>query len=394
MDTCNQTPDTCADPALSLAGMAAPRPMLGVVSTRFQLAHPPEPRPDDWRIGTELLLEWLRVDADFVAAGRAGAMTKMASWALPPAATSARGVPVFAPWLCWSPTALQHGGHPTLPKANWTASYLLDCGAGPRLSPCGIDVVLMSPLPAACAAHDADGIALPRADVLKAMIRAAKVEGREKLAIIVNARQRNAVARQLMIADRALTRDGIKVDILTIEDALRPLMDGPALWDAIIAMPDVRSIVFAMLSETSGVRGPWPMLWHGPRQLQLITSEGGAEGISRVPLDAPTLIHGLALSLRHAGCDHAAWRLHAEWARLRDSGVTTPGRGSIAPYVSQASDADFITMLVRDLASSKRPVRGWRTLGDSEQNSSRPHAANLRVVASNSPTPVQSKRSL
>ena len=394
MDKSNQTFETCADAAFCDAGPALQRPVLGVVGARFQLAHPPEPGPDDWRMGTELLLEWLNIDADFVAIGRTDVFARMAGWTLPLAAPAARGVPVFAPWLCWSPTALQQGGHPGLPEAHWTASYLLDCGAGLRLSPRWIDVVLMSPLPAVCAAQDADGIALPRTDVLRAMILAAKAEGREKLAIILHARQRNSVARQLMTADRTLTRDGIKVDILTIEDALRPLMDGPALWDAIIAMPDVRSIVFSMLSETSGVRGPWPLLWHGPRKLQLITSEGGAEGRSRVPLDAPALIHGLALSLRHAGTVHAAWRLHAAWARLRDSGVTTPGRGSIAPYVSQAGDADFITMLVRDLAPGKRAVPDWRALGPSEPKPLHTHAPNLRVVASNPPVPAQSKRSL
>lgn len=396
MENGNQMSGRCRDFAVCDAGIGAAAmsgTALAVVRTRLQLAAPSQTPTADWRDGIDDLLGWLGIDVNVVPACSARGVSRMPGWTVPPVVNAAAGVPVFAPWLCWSPAAFQHGGLASLPKAQWVASYLLECGVGLPLAPCGVDIALMSPLPAVCTLDSAAGVPLPHAAVLKGMIGAAKAERRSKLAIILHARQRNAVARQLMIADRILTRDGITLDILTIEDALRPLMDGGAPWDAIIAMPDVRSIVLAMLSHASGVRGPWPMLWHGQRGIQLITSEGGVDGMTRVPLDAPTLIHALALSLRHAGLSHSAWRLHEAWARLRDSGVTTPGRGSCAPYVSQRCDADFIAMLVKNLAPSKRPVRSWRALACVERPTRPSQRANLQVVAStNAPIPVQSKR--
>jgi hypothetical protein len=109
--------------------------------------------------------------------------------------------------------------------------------------------------------------------------------------------------------------------------------------------------------------------------------------VSRLPLDAPALIHALALTLHEAGMGRAAWRLHDAWARLRDSGVTSMGRGTDAPYVSAVADDAFLTMLCRDGAVSKRPQMPWRALKNAQIANSGGHLPTLRVVASTSPFP-------
>lgn len=369
--------------AVSQPVQAIARPGLALVSASFQLAMPDQPAPDPWREGIDNLLGWLGITAEFVPAAAPRRLPRMADWALP-AASTARRVPVFAPWAGWSPSAFQHGGLAGLPVAQFAASYLSDHGRG--LGPAqatGIDLVLMSPHPAVCAIEEAGGAPMPRADVMKAMIRAAREEGRRKLTIILHARQRNAIARQLMAADRGLTRDGLTIELITIEEALRPLKAGAAGWDAIIAMPDLRSIVFTLLAEASGIRGPWPMLWQGGEVL-LVACEAAGEGAVRPALDAHVLIQSLALVLYHSGAIRAAGRLHEAWARLRDGGLTTPGRGSDAPYVNEIRDVDFIAMLCHGHAASKRSVKPWRALGNTETPNAGSHIGVLRVVGSNS----------
>jgi hypothetical protein len=233
-----------------------------------------------------------------------------------------------------------------------------------------------------CEQGEATGIPQPRAAVLQTMIHAAKAEGREKLAIIVHARQRNAIAQQLLLADRILTRGEIALDIIPIEAAIGPLMRGAAPWDAVIVMPELRGLVFAMLAEASGVDGAWPMLWHGA-QLSLITSESQGEGLARRPLDAAVLIHALALCLNHAGNSHAAIRLYEAWARLRDSGVTTPARGSPAPYVTQLAETAFVERLCNQGTASRRPVPVWRALGNKTLKNPWRDPVSLRLIASN-----------
>lgn len=387
MENSNQTSEKHCDATGLASGQEHAidrRSRFAVVSSQLRLSQPAEPAPDDWREGFEQLVGWLGIDTQWVADARLRGLKQVACWAIPGATLP--DAPVFAPWLCWSPTAFQHGGIASLPRAHWVASYLLDHGIGLASRQRGIDCMLMSPHPAMCEQGEAGGIPLPRAAVLQAMIRAAKAEGREKLAIIVHARQRNAIAQQLLLADRALTREGIALDIIPIETAIAPLMRGAAPWDAIIVMPDLRGLVFAMLAETSGVDGAWPMLWHGP-QLSLITSEAQGEGLARRPLDAAVLIHALALCLNHAGNGHAALRLHEAWARLRDGGVTTPARGSPAPYVTQLAEAAFVERLCNQRAASQRPVPAWRALGNKPLKNEGRDPVSLRVIASNPASP-------
>lgn len=373
----------------SLSQGAAAQPVaaaaLALVQSRFRMALPHQDPPAAWQEGLSGLLDWLGIDVEFVPAARPGRLARLADWTLTPAA----GAPVFAPWLGWSPVAFQHGGLPGLPQAQFVASYLVDHARGAAPGQSGADVVLMSPHPATCTIAEAGGVPTPRAAVLKAMIRTARAEGRERLAIILHARQRNALAAMLLAAGKGLTREGPAIEILTIEEALAPLTAARAPWDAIIAMPDVRGTVFTLLARSAGVRGAWPMLWlsgtgeNGARGgLQLVTSEAPGEGVSRLSLDASALIHALALTLHAGGAGRAAWRLHETWARLRDSGVTTAGcGGENAPYLNVVEDAEFLAMLRRGAAVSKRPQAGWCALKSTYVAFSGTQTPDLRVVS-------------
>lgn len=369
-----------AGPSLQAAAAAAPAPApaLAVVSARFRLAQPDAPVPASWEAATSDLLGWLGIDAEFVPAARPRRLARMAEWVAP-----ADAAPVFAPWIGWSPAAFQHGGLAGLPRALFAASYALDHPRGAAPGQGATDLVLMSPHPAECIAEDAGNVPIPRAGVLQAMIAAARAEGRERIAIILSARQRNAVARLLMAAGRSLTRDGLTLDILTIEDALPPLIDGARLWDAIIVMPDLRGTVFTLLAHASGVRGPWPMLWHGRDGLRVVTAEAPGEGRSQLALDAGVLIQALALTLGAAGALRAAVRLHEGWARLRDSGITTAGRGTDAPYVTAVADTEFVALLCAGKAVSRRPQPAWRALDGAKNAPAGSQIPTLRIVSSN-----------
>jgi hypothetical protein len=377
--------DSCPDPVRA----TTTGPVLSVLTSRFRLAQSEQPAPDTWAEGVAQLLGWLRVDAEFLPPARTGRLPRMADWRT----ATVRGAPVFAPWTGWSPAAFQHGGIAGLPQAHYAASYLIDHARGTASTGQGsTDLVLITPHPAVCTVEETGGAPIPRAAVMHAMIRAVRAEGRERMAIIVHARQRNAVARQLLAATKDLTRDGLTLDILTIEDALPALVSGAPLWDAVIAMPDLRSTVFTLLAHTSGVHRAWPMLWFGGNgELRLVTSEAPGEGMSRLALDAPALIHALALTLNEGGLNRAAWRLHEAWARLRDSGVTTKGHGGDGPYVSVVDDGVFLDMVVRDAAASRRPQRPWRAINNAEIANSGSQIPQLRVVTSNLATPTHLK---
>ncbi|MCZ8369082.1 MAG: hypothetical protein O9293_03780 [Porphyrobacter sp.] len=366
-------------PEQALAPASVREPVLALVNSRFRLAAPEDPAPAGWQDGLGQLFKWLAIDVEFLPAVRSRRLPRIAGWGLAVSAPA----PVFAPWIGWSPVAFQHGGIAALPEAQFAASYLLEHPRGAAKGQGGIDLVLMSPHPALCVAEEAGGAPLPSAAMLKAMIRTARDEGRERLAIILHARQRNAVAAQLMAADKALTRHGIELDILTIEEALVSLMSSRAPWDAIIAMPDLRSTVFTLLAEASDVRRAWPMLWlGGDGALRMITSEAPGEGASRLPLDANALVQALALALDRSGAAQAARRLHEGWARLRDSGVITSGRGAgDAPYVNAVPDETFLAMLRSHTAVSKRPQPEWRALRIAFLSNAGSQVPLLRVVS-------------
>lgn len=338
------SPATNHSPARAARGRAA---LALVGSAPLSLACPHDPAPQEWEAGLARLLGWLGV----ALAGQ------------PSAREQRQPAPVFAPWIGWSAAAFQHGGAPGLPQAQFATSYGVDHPRGKALTRGRCDVVLLSPHPAHCAPEA--GIVLPQPAVMRAMLDAAEAEGRGRIAIILHASQREAVAAMLQAAG---TWPGA-INILAIEEALVPLAAGRAPWDAIIAMPDLRSTVFALVAQAAGLQGAWPMLWYdsapGGRTLRLVTCEvaGCGQGAVVLPLDATALVLALALGLDQAGARRAALRLHEAWVHLRDSGVTTAGRGvGDAPYVNVIPEAEFIALLCRPAAPARRPVQGWLAL--------------------------------
>lgn len=356
------------------------RPQLALVSPRLQLGLPQEAAPADWHEGLARLVAWLGIAVEFVPSAPEGRLARMAAWVRPGAA-----VVTFAPWLGWAPNAFQHGGLAILPQAHWVASYLHEQGRGVMAAPGAVDLALLSPHPAGCSADEAGMPPLPRPAVLRAMIESVRAEGRQNLAIIVHARQRNAMTLQLHAQRSGLAGAGLAVSVLAIEEALASLSEGGTCWDAIIAMPDLRSIVFTLLARAHGVAGPWPMLWHGgPRGCGLlrITTEAAGEGMLRPALDAPALIQALALALDRSGAPGAARRLHEAWARARAHGLATPTRAVAAPYVNTIEDARLVAMLTENLPTSQRPVQPWRALGAHRSAAPGTQPAGLRIVTS------------
>ena len=395
MDCSSQTPEAFAGsppvpadhglavrPDVMDAPVAAARAGVGLrlVSGRLSLAEPSEAAPEAWRDALAHLIRWLGIDVETVTSGRGRGLRQVARWAIQGGGSA--DAPVFAPWQCWSPAVFQNPAmRLALPRARWVASYLFELGAGRTAAPRSIDLMLMSPHPDSCTIDEDCQAAMPRPAVMRDMIHAAKTEHRSKLAIIVPARCRSAMAMQLLAADRALTRDDVTLDILSIEDAIGLLMGGALPWDAIITLPELRSILFAMLAEVSGTAGPWPMLWHD-RDLVLLSGEALEEGTRRMPLDATLLIQSLALVSHRAGMGQAAGRLHEAWAHIRASGVMTPGRGSPAPYANEVSESGFIDLVCRNMGQGNRPVPGWKAMVSEPSAGSTRAPAQLSLVAS------------
>ncbi len=357
--------DKSSDLPASPCADAAPvrcAPGLALVSSPLRLAHEANPVPQSWSAALAELAGFLGIDTAYVPAPDAAA-------------------PVFAPWAGWSATVFQNGGCAALPEAQFVASYCIEHGSGASGQRGGVDIALISPHPSVCKADAAD---LPGTGTLRAMIRAAAAEGRTRIAIICHARQFGMLAALRLGEDRSLCGEGLALEILAIEDALPALMTPGARWDAIIAMPDLRSIIFTLLGETSGVRGPWPMLWHN-RGLRRVTCEVKGEGTTKVtgrlPFDAHALIHTLALTLTSAGKGGAALRLHAAWAELRERGVTTAARGSDAPYATEVADAEFIGLLLRDCGPARRAQVRWQALESSPRIIFGSQTSALRVIS-------------
>ncbi len=386
MDRANQV----SEPApmsrdLPLAPEApAARRGLRLVSGGLRLAEPVVAPDPAWQGAFGDLLDWLGIAVHPAAAQRPTAFRKMADWARYAAGAGAGGAVQFMPWQVISPVALQQGGTADLPSAEWIASYLFDhtVGAG-RARTAPLDLMLVSPHPAACIADEAGALPLPRPAITEAMIRAVRAEGRSRVAIIVPAALRNGFARQLLLSDRALTREGMELEIIAIEQALGNLTLARPKWDALIVMPELRSIVFALLTEATGIRAAWPMLWHGARGSMLVTSEALSEAGARLPLDAAVLIQSLAVTLHHTGMTAAARRLHEACVRLRDNGVVTPSRGSPAPYANTRSDSEFISLICAGMGIGSRPVPQWCAIGESLAGGTSGDPVRLSLIASN-----------
>lgn len=338
--------------------------------------------PADWSEALAGLAQSQRITLEPVQMPRGGALRQVARWAA--GAEQAPSAPLFAPWHAHAPAALQNPlARAALPQAQWQAGYLFDPVVSPRGgAPGGCDVMLASPLPAACLDDEACHIALPRKAVLETMLAAARAEGRERLAIIVPARARSMMAQRLLGTNRALTQGDIAIEIIAIEDAIARLMRSAAVWDAIIVLPELRGIIAAVLSEISGVAGPWPLLWFDAGLVR-VTAETMCDAPHVLPLDASVLMQALALAACHGGLAFAARRLAGVWAQLRDSGVETPARRSHSPYASQVDEAGFVALAVADHATPpRRPLPGWKALGMSEGNQPPRSPVALSLVSS------------
>ncbi len=393
MDHSGQKPEFATNACLSdddcgpdRAGSTNPRAKsdadaaLRLISNRLVLAEPGPLATPEWRGAISALAAAYEIAMAPAPPDRASGLKQIARWAT--AANASGTAPVFAPWQRWSPAAFQYPrGGAALPRAQWIASYLFDCGAGRGAAARGVDTMLMSPHPDACLDEDDCNAALPRIATVNAMLEAAATERRNRVAIIVHARCRNAMARRLLAADRSLTRNGAELDILSIEDAIGRLIGAPAGWDAIIVVPELRSIVFAILAEMTGIAGPWPLVWHN-REVRMVAGETLGASSQHSALDATLLMQGLALFAHHAGMGFAARRIYQGWARLRDNGVVTPARGSAAPYVKQVADTDFVTLACANRIAAGRPLPEWKAISRDHGNQILRSPVSLSIVAS------------
>jgi hypothetical protein len=352
-----------------------------VTSNRLVLGQTDDAAPADWQRAFESLVTSYQIAVEQTRPDRTSSLRQVVRWAGAGAGVSTASATVFAPWQCISPVALQRaGGRPHLPRAQWVASYLLTSGSDYAVGQHCIDTMLMSPHPDACLAEDDCDAALPRVAALEAMIGTARAQGRSRLAIIVHARCRGAMARRLLAANRSLTSGDIELEVVSIEQALGRLVSVAHGWDAIIALPELRSIVFAVLAQTSGVAAPWPMAWYDRGDARLVCAEALRDNAAPLPLDATLLIQCLALAACQAGLRYEASALYEGWARLRDNGVVTPGRGSSAPYVKQVSDAEFVELVCARMTGGSRRLPGWKTVDHNHGNDAVRSPVSLTIV--------------
>lgn len=361
------------------------RAKLALVNGEFILAHPSEGVPSEWRDAIDRLTQELAIDARWAVEGRPAGLIEKARRVVKSGSEFQQ--PLFAPWRVVSPTSFQDGRTQAgASGAQWAASYLFDFGPV-RLNTAGsntpgpIDLVLMSPCPETCAVDDAGVGPLPRISVLASMVRAAQLEGRKRLAIIVREAARATLATRLLGFDPSLNEASLTVEFLSIEEAVVRIQRGSLEWDALIAMPDLRGVVFAMLAEANGVTGPWPMLWFA-RELRLVTCEAMTPTSGRPGLDATALMQSMALLARHSGRQFAANCLYEGWAALRDRGIVTAGRSSSAPYVNEIGDEAFVGLVDRDYAGNTRRLPAWKAVSCQEQSAPKaPHNARLTLVS-------------
>ena len=353
---------------------------LRLVQNTLNLMEPPAPVAWEWTCALEALAQAYKLAVQIGAPGQVTARREAEHQA-------DQCLPVFAPWENVSIANLgaEHAFRFS-PQPIWAASYLYDCGVDRPAAQRCVDIMLMSPHPDACVMDDNcvdsdGGAALPQTGAISAMVNAAREEGRARLAIIVPSRCCNAMKRCLVAADDEITEGELAIEVLAIEDAIGLFLGDPLGWDAIIATPELRGIVLAILAQTTGVAGPWPILWHDSG-LRLVGSETLADQAGPLPLDATLLLHSLALVARRTGLGYEASRLHESWARLRDQGVTTHHHDNAFPYLNQVSESDFIALACAEPDSHTRPLPAWKALDTCHRNNAPDPAVQLKLVAS------------
>jgi hypothetical protein len=360
------TDKTAHAPGRKVAGDTSPRPViqekprLTVVDDRLPLAHPSVAPSPAWGDAMAQVVAWMNVRIQ-PARNTASGLKQRVKW--PWGVNAGPASPVFMPWVSHACTAFQDPrSQREASPARWVASYLWDpfCCA-PLVKGSLADVMLISPHPAACR-HDEESCAsMPGIGLLQDMIGAAQAQGRSRIALVGYERSRNVTARQLLSAKSRLPLGALDLEVLAIEDALARLAGNPMSWDAIIVLPELRSLIFALLARLTGIAGPWPMVWHG-KGLALVCGETALPIAPNGALDAALLIQALSLVAHNGGKASAARRLAEAWARLRDRGLVTPTRGSPAPYCKQMCDAAVVEKLCRQAEPAGRPVTMWKAM--------------------------------
>ena len=341
--------------------LANEKAALTLVSGSLALSHPDETLPKEWGQAIEALTCALGIDAHWVSSDQPASLIEKARRAV--GTGNASHTPAFAPWRVVSPTVFQLGKENLAVRdAQWVASYLFDFGAACPAANSSVDLVLMSPCPQTCVLDDSVVGPLPRLNTLASMVRAAADEGRTSLAIVVREAARATLASRLLGFDASLNEASLKVEFVSIEEAVVKMQRGSLEWDAVIAMPELRGVVFAMLQQATGILGPWPMLWFD-RGLRMVTCETLDRAGVPIDLDATALLQSLALFASHSARQYAAQRCFQSWAAVRDSGVITPSRSSSAPYVNEIEEAAFIDRAASNGGQTSRPLPSWKGIG-------------------------------
>jgi hypothetical protein len=333
---------------------------LTLVDDRLVLAEPFVAPDAVWRDAMAQLASRMNIGIQPVQ-NRSIALRQRITW--PWGVHAVPAAPVFAPWLSHACTAFQDPRGQREPSpARWVASYLWDPACSSRLVKGGVaDVMLISPHPTACRTDEDSCASLPGIGLLQEMICAAQAEDRSRIVIVGYERSQNVTTRQLLSAKSRLPFAQLDLEVLAVEEALTRLASDPTSWDAIIVLPELRSLIFALLARLTGIGGTWPMVWHG-KGLAFVCGEAVIPAAPNGPLDAALLIQTLALVACNGGKAPAARRLTEACARLRDRGLVTPTRGSPGPYCMQTCDAAMVEELCRPSDLTGRPVPTWKAM--------------------------------
>lgn len=356
-------------------------PNLALVLNELRVRVPDEVPNSEWRDAMTQLLSWLNLSVSHVHTDRPQTLRQLIQRLR--GSGTAPEPPLFAPWILHSCLAFQDPrAIRQIFPARWVASYLWE----PQGSAGGaVDVMLISPHPAACE-HDEESYAsLPGAPLLQDMICAAQAEERRRVAIIGHARTRGAIMRQYLLANTMLLEEHLDLEVIAIEEALTRLVDHAGIWDAIIVLPELRSLVFSLLAKLTAPEAAWPMTWHR-EGLALLCGETSGAPTTNARLDAALLAQGLALAVRHSGNTPAAHRLSEGWARLRGRGIVTASRGSPSPSTLRVTDAAYVNIIGMQPKAPCPPIRAWKAMTGTRQGHESaptlPSPARLELVRS------------
>lgn len=358
----NQLPPT-PDQDINALQCVPPRPpdielpCLEIVArSTLSLCQPvPDSVPAAWQTATMLLAQQFGFDVRQVPKRPALRMKKLIQWGS--AASAQPPAPMFAPWRCGFPEALQQPRQLALPNASWVSTYVFGKQTRGRCWRNVTDIMLMSPLPGGCAPDDL----IPQPKLLQVMIEAARRENRRKVTIVTDARRRNGIIMHLLLLKLTDGRDRIAIEVSSIENVLSELADDPGSADAMVVLPDMRGLVLGILSETSDNSGPWPMVWH-ERDACLISCEALGDFCHTIPLNVSLLAQALALAANRTGLISTSEQLARAAATLGEWGDVRFGDRCAEDDRVRLSDEDLIKTLGRNIASGEGAHPIWQAV--------------------------------